>query len=381
MMNINRDNYEAYLLDLLEGRLAAEDRQKVRDFLMLNPDCAREIDDEEPWVLEKSAIQLPGKEQLKKEFPDESIILAETNFDMFSIARLEGDLTEKQESDHARMVEENEEKNREWDEWKKTKLLGETVIYANKDQLKHSKGISRRVIWMSVISSAAVIALLITLLRIDSGSPEIKLAGEENTSKPSFEEASVLPETDPMAYQEETPVLTRDESEVLAEEPVLLANEPVLFSIKKQPDRPIESPDKGQKETGTNADTTKQVRKEQIQPKSMRIASYVSSYSEQVDKGTYDPIQPLEIPTTSIHLSSLSLSQLAEVDIQEYFKGYTKEKNISLWTLANVGIKGINRITGTEMSLMAARDDEGDVSGFRLKSRRFSFATPIEQSE
>lgn len=380
-MNINRDNYEAYLLDLLEGNLTAEDQRKVRDFLMLNPDCARGIDEVQPWVLEKSAIQFTGKEQLKKEFPDESFMLTETNFDMFSIARLEGDLTEKQESNHARMVEENEEKKREWDEWKKTKLMGETIIYANKDQLKHRQGISRRVIWMSVISSAAVIALFVTLLRMDTVSPEIKLAREENRSQPSIEEAAVLPETDPTANQEETMVVTRDEPEILAEKPVLLADEPGLFSIKKQPDRPIESSKKGQKESSANADSTKQVRKEQIQPKSVRIASYISSYSDQIEKGNYDLIQPLEIPTTSIHLSSLSISQLAEVELQEFFEDFTKERNISLWTLANAGFKGINWITGTDMSLMAARDDEGDVSGIQFKSRRFSFATPIEQSE
>jgi hypothetical protein len=380
-MSINRDNYEAYLLDLLEGNLSAEDRQKVHDFLLLNPDCAQEINELEPWILDKSTIQLPAKEQLKKEFPDESFMLTETNFDMFSIARLEGDLTEKQESDHARMVEENVEKNREWDEWKKTKLRGETIIYANKDQLKHRKGISRRVIWMSVISSAAVTALLVTLLRMNTDSPDTNLASGESTSQPSFEEASVLPETDPTAYQEETTLLTRDAPEILAEEPVLLADEPGLFSIKKQPDRPIESSNMGQKETGTIADTAKQVKQEQIQPKSVRIASYVSSYSDQMEKGTYDLIQPLDIPVTSIHLSSLSLSQLAEVELQEFVEGYTKEKNLSLWTLANAGFKGINWITGSDMSLLAARDDEGDVSGIQFKSRRFSFATPIEQSE
>jgi len=380
-MSINRDNYEAYLLDLLEGNLSAEDQQKVHDFLLLNPDCAQEINELEPWILDKSTIQLPAKEQLKKEFPDESFMLTETNFDMFSIARLEGDLTEKQKGEHARMVEKNAEKGREWDEWQKTKLKAESLIYANKDQLKHRKGISRRVIWMSVISSAAVVALLVTLLRIDTDSPDMKLANEENTSQPSFEEASVLPETDPTVYQEETAVITRDEPEILAEEPVLLADEPGLFSIRKQPDRPIESSKKGQNETGTNADTSKQVRQEQIQPKSVRIASYVSSYSDQMEKGTYDLIQPLEIPVTSIHLSSLSLSQLAEFELQEFFEGYTKEKNISLWTVANAGFKGINWITGSDISLMAARDDEGDVSGIQFKSRRFSFATPVEQSE
>ena len=71
-MEINRDNYEAYLLDLIEGRLSADAQQKVRDFLFLNPDCSKRVDDIEWLVLGESKVIFPGKEQLKKEFPDAS---------------------------------------------------------------------------------------------------------------------------------------------------------------------------------------------------------------------------------------------------------------------------------------------------------------------
>ncbi len=332
-MKINRDNYEAFLLDLVEGRLSAKDQQEVRDFLLLNPDCAEEIHAMEPWILEKGTLQLPGKEQLKKEIPDSSFMLTENNFDLFSIARLEGDLNEKQESDYANMVASSEEKNREWKVWQNTKLKGETIIYAQKNQLKRRKGISRRVIWMSVISSAAVIALFFTVLRIDPVSPDKELVLEDISSDPALEEAAILDAMDPLTDPPETSV-------VIQEKPKLLADEPVLFSIKKQPDRPIDSDDKGPKDSVLDEDTVKQVRQEQIQSKPIRIASYISSYSDHLDKGSYDLIHPLEIPPTSIHLSSLSISQLAELDLQEVFDGYTKEKNISLWTIANAGIPG-----------------------------------------
>ena len=35
-MEINRHNYEAYLLDQLEGNLSVEDQQKLHDFLLYN---------------------------------------------------------------------------------------------------------------------------------------------------------------------------------------------------------------------------------------------------------------------------------------------------------------------------------------------------------
>ena len=371
-MEINRNNYEAYLLDLLEGRLSAEDQQKVRDFLLLNPDCAKGIIDMEPWILEKSKIPFPGKEQLKKEFPDASFMLTETNFDLFSIARMEGDLTEEQERDHVAMVEENEEKGEEWVRWQRTKLYAKPIIFAEKDQLKRRKGISRRVIWMGIVSSAAVIALLFILLRIDPLTPDPELALEESVPPSVEEEQTRLPAMDPLPQQEATPVVQKEETEILA-------HKPVMFSIKKHSGQPVESG--MDKDTETNTDTVNQVRQEQVRPGPVRIASNVSVITDFVDEGSYDLIAPLDLPPASIQRTSLTLSQLAEVDLQEVFDNYTEENDISLWTIANAGIKGINRLTGADMSLLAARDDKGDVSGFRFKSKKFSIATPLERSE
>lgn len=42
-MKINRDNYEGFFLDLIEGRLAQEMREEVELFLLQNPDLAAEL--------------------------------------------------------------------------------------------------------------------------------------------------------------------------------------------------------------------------------------------------------------------------------------------------------------------------------------------------
>ncbi len=364
-MEINRNNYEAYMLDLLEGRLTAEDQQVVRDFLLLNPDCAQGIEETNPWSLEPSNISFPGKEQLKKEMPDASFMLTTSNFDLFSISRLEGDLTREQELDHASMVEKHQEKRKEWEEWQQTKLHAEPVLFTNKEVLKRNKGISGRVIWISIISSAAVIAILFSLLRVDQPATGSELSVESEAFQNTEKEVVRSLSSDPIPQQEIAAMIPKSES-------MLSNDEPVLFSIKKNPQREEESQmDSKSKDDGVGTDTVKPV----------RIASHVISNSDFVNEGTYDRIKHLEIPPASIHLGSLSITQLAELDLQEVFDDYTRENEISLWSIANAGIKGINRITGTEMSLLAARDDEGDVAGFRFKSRRFSFATPLEQSE
>ena len=67
--------------------------------------------------------------------------------------------------------------------------------------------------------------------------------------------------------------------------------------------------------------------------------------------------------------------------LQEIVEDYVEEKNFSLWKIADAGIKGINKLAGSDISLLASRDEDGEVSGFKLKSKRFSLSRPIGQEE
>jgi hypothetical protein len=69
------------------------------------------------------------------------------------------------------------------------------------------------------------------------------------------------------------------------------------------------------------------------------------------------------------------------MDLQEMVENYAEEKDFSLWKIADAGIRGINKLAGSEISLMASRDEEGEVSGFKLKSKRFSLSRPLGQEE
>ena len=155
-----------------------------------------------------------------------------------------------------------------------------------------------------------------------------------------------------------------------------------MFSIKKNPDRPIESviESESRKEDQTE-DSLLNLLPRDVESRPVRLASYEVYGGELIKMSEYDQIEPLNLPPSYIHLSSLSLAQISEIDLQQAFDNYTEEKDISLLSVANAGIKGINRLTGADISLMASRDDEGDVSGFRLKSKRFSFTRPIDRSE
>ncbi|MEN8156172.1 MAG: hypothetical protein ABFS10_04425, partial [Bacteroidota bacterium] len=164
-MDINRDNYEAYLLDLMEGRLSAAESGQVRDFLLLNPDCAEGWDEGEPWMLDAGVVHHPQKEQLKKDWPRILSTPDESNFDVFSIARMEGDLTPQQEAKHDLLLAGDDEKRQEWGVWQMTRLTGGKTEFKGKDQLKRHKRNNIRVIWIGIGSVAAAVTIWFALVR------------------------------------------------------------------------------------------------------------------------------------------------------------------------------------------------------------------------
>ena len=118
-----------------------------------------------------------------------------------------------------------------------------------------------------------------------------------------------------------------------------------------------------------------EVAAEQVLVLSSALPAEQFSSSSLVREAVPDRIEPLNISPVPIHISSLSLAQISDLGLQEMMEGYVEEKDLSLWKIANAGIKGINKITGSNISLMASRDEDGEVSGFRLRFKRNSQQT------
>lgn len=66
-MNINRNNYETYLIDYLDGTLSDEDRSAVEHFLLMHPDIQAEIHELKNCILPQEDINFEAKQTLKIE--------------------------------------------------------------------------------------------------------------------------------------------------------------------------------------------------------------------------------------------------------------------------------------------------------------------------
>jgi hypothetical protein len=93
-MTINRNNYEAYFIDYLDGQMTEEVRSEMLLFLELNPDIRKEFDmfSKTSVCPDKNCVY-KGKEWLKKYEDDISGSIPSPD-DQLAIAALEGDLSE-----------------------------------------------------------------------------------------------------------------------------------------------------------------------------------------------------------------------------------------------------------------------------------------------
>lgn len=184
---INRQNYEVYFLDFLEGNLSEEQVASVQQFLAKNPDLEAELAEMELITLPKTKISFPDKNQLKK------VDLALSELDQLLIAQLENELTPTQQTTLNQRIYQNPLHEKEQKLYQLTQMSPDlSVIFPNKNRLKKTdkKIISLRFI----LQTAAMILLLVAVifaLSEKTNQPELPMV-EVPTNVPYIENTTDL---------------------------------------------------------------------------------------------------------------------------------------------------------------------------------------------
>jgi len=381
-MEINRNNHEAFLLDLIEGKLDKEGIRQVRDFLLLNPDLGEEMHGLLEWILEADQITYDGKRELKKVLPDRGTGLTDANFDLFSIARMEGDLTPEQERIHARQVEDKQMQD-EWRAWQQTRLPREEIRYRGKNLLKHSPVRPGRIIWLGTVAAAAASILLFLLLRTGPVErvtiPSGEMAAAEHTG------------TLPARHEQPREGDPRENQPKVAEsmEEPHAANDTGILSIRKHQDPPeLTGRDKEMQDPARGQDGVEKVTaikevplEDQLQPRPVKLALHPEIHMPDPDRIEGQRILSRFTSGTGSRGRNSFLASYSRLGLKQASLEYAKENDISLLTVASAGINGISRVTGSERSVEVTRDENGKASGFRFSSSLLSFSVPVKKAE
>lgn len=155
-MKINRNNYESFFIDYLEGNLDEKLVDDFIEFITQNPDLKEELALFEPVAIDALNIEFGKKELLYKERFD-----LESEFAEAAIANLEGDLTVNERIEFENYITKHPERKPEVALFEKTRLIADqTIVFQKKHTLYKTSPIKTFLLWSGRVAALLVVAIL-----------------------------------------------------------------------------------------------------------------------------------------------------------------------------------------------------------------------------
>lgn len=155
-MKINRNNYESFFIDYLEGNLDEKLVDDFIEFLTQNPDLKEELAMFSPVAVEPANLEFSKKELLYKEKFD-----LESEFAEAAIAHLEGDLSDNEKVAFESYIATHPTKKHDLRLFEKTRLIADqSVIFQKKNVLYKTTPLKAVLLWSGRVAAVLVLALL-----------------------------------------------------------------------------------------------------------------------------------------------------------------------------------------------------------------------------
>jgi hypothetical protein len=182
MSLITKNNYEAYLLDYVEGHLSASLIAELVLFFEKNPQFKEDLEAFEIYELLPPEVELSDKSPLKKE--EELIHFA--NYEDFFIAEMEGlNSPEVSEEVHSFLAA-NPNIKKEFNTYQKAQLLAPEIIFEDKKTLLKKETKVFPLYWWA--SSAAAAILIVFWFNGFNGTSERQYSPLAGTNAVSWDE-------------------------------------------------------------------------------------------------------------------------------------------------------------------------------------------------
>ncbi len=373
-MNITRENYESFFLDYLEGSLDSSLMEEMHAFLERNPDLKAEMEEFEQVSLPADPILFEEKERLKKVVsPRED--MGKQHLDHLFIAKLEGDLSSDQEKALDQLLLEQPKRKIELDLYLKTKLKPVPVIFPDKLLLKRKTSvIRRRPLWYSISVAASIILILLFSLFLD----RFRYPEEERI-------ADIVPATESNDATDSEKAAVRER-----EFPASVDQQDLEQAVNREEYETVKVVD--------------HVAMTIAEPLTQEKAGLSGNYTETVDNGRtelaalsrrdYIPINTainitVTIPETNDGASGVEEEYLTfralvtrrlKRAISAEEPGETgRDDRVTFLDIAEAGVRGVNRISGSDMKLDRYYDQNGELTSFAFTSRNLSFSHEVKK--
>jgi hypothetical protein len=356
-MQPNRNNYELWLIDYLDGALDKERTGLLISFLEENPDLKEELADLAPISLKQVPGKFKNRENLKKVAAD----MDNKQFELLCVADIENDLDTDNKRDLEELLSSDPEKRRTFDIFRKAKLNAPSVTFRYKQRLKKLTAGERIFRYtFTLVSTAAAILIIIMVLK-----KPVQLPENGNIAVNSITNPVISATTSQKHDAEKAGPVTG-----LVRKAVALNTVSAVKMVRSDEIIQLESVSEA-KDRSSN---------EKVKNDIVKIAG-----SEEFFKR----------PDTGVKLAEINISevsgatdtegngpgQLIENLFREKVIKAKKSEKVPLnaYDVADAGVKGLKKLFGWNITLQKRRDEKGDVKSVSFSSKLFSFNAPVKK--
>lgn len=364
-MKINRNNYEAYFIDYLEGNLDEKLVNDFIEFIQQNPDLKAEMELFNSVSLEPEDLEFAKKDRLYKEKFD-----VENTFNHAAIAQLEGDLNEAENADFENYLSKHPEKQKEAALFAQTKLTpDESVQFPKKSRLYHRHAGRTFLLWAGRVAAVLVLAVSVYFFLDNSSEniPENKVAVVKENNQ---EQEKQVPENtaENKTAQKATPETEKQPATPSPAHEQKAIAQPVQEKIKNQPEQQLLA------ENATEKTTAKQTTAQRIQSE---IPAKINTLSAQVK--TQKPQAVLASVDRFSRQNLMQASGKEERLIGDVVREKAGLDNLSLNKITKAGLKLVSSISKENFTYET--NSNGDVTEVNFDSRLLAFSIPTNNGE
>jgi hypothetical protein len=355
-MQINRNNYESYFLDFLEGRLPELEIEELMAFLKKNPDLEDILLQFDNYIIESNAEIKLNKGFLFKSLENFHSI-NENNFDEFCVAWYEKDLSPASREAFTKYLVSHPEKSKDFENFGKVFVKPDLNIhYPYKSKLKR---FTLLLVYKYVYISAAAAAVLLILFNIF---PNNKQFIPSNKTSIEIAEGGIISKPQNLVRNSELKSAVKTPS---------AANNNYLIPTRL---------DSGYAEINTEQYNDSHI-EELVNMKSInsiniiKLNSTISSDKISLALAT-EKLNKVNINLLYPGLKEFAISRLHK-NIEPDLSHPEAENNLSLWDLARLGVSEINKLTGSKIKLDRRINDEGKITAMAIQSGNLGFSRSL----
>jgi hypothetical protein len=359
-MKINRQNYELFAIDFIDGKMSPSEAAVFIAFLADNPDISQEIElMREVDTVVVSQFQEQNFSYLMKNY--DQIGVNENTFEELCIAYHEGDLNPEMQQKLFEYASLKPERQKRLETYGQLKIIPDTSIkYHAKSDLKQKVALRQNYRRAALVATFAVAASLAVVFMLRNIHPVSNTLVDNETTRITLDTGNHR-QNQVIPSPVKTAAINQDKPEA----------EPQRASRKILSD-PNDNPLKGATlaaiNDSTDSNDTDVIRIANLDPKPVHIQKTPEQLAIALPRAEIRPLHSEDVvePIEEIREKTNEL--------------VTKASRISVDEIIKTGINGLNTIAETGLNYQSSTDKKGRIIEFALSSETFNIKRRIRNN-